>query len=106
MQAIKILYCDRLKKKMFLRKDELEEMLKVEVNIMRMLDHPNIIKFYEALYSEEYERLYLILEFCEKGSLLGFIRSKEAEVDSWPLDARRICFDMAKAMNYCKLVVD
>lgn len=70
---------------------------------MRTLDHPNIIKLYEALYNEEYERLYLILEYCEKGSLLGFIKSKEAEVDTWPsCQARKICHDMASAVYYRK----
>jgi serine/threonine protein kinase len=38
----------------------------VEANLLKSLEHPNIVKCYET-YQEE-DHLGLIMEFCEKGN--------------------------------------
>lgn len=43
-----------------------------EINLLKRLDHPNIIKIYEAYM---YENVYCIItEYCEGGSLLKNIQ--------------------------------
>ena len=42
-----------------------------EVNILKKIDHPNIMKLYE-FYSNK-STYYLILEFCEGGNLYEFV---------------------------------
>ncbi len=55
-----------------------------EIEIMKMLEHPNVIKVYEIF--EEESMLYLVLELCEGGDLFDFI--KKTSVESG-LDRRR-----------------
>lgn len=40
-----------------------------EINILRKLDHPNIMKIFE--FYEDDENFYLISEYCDQGDLLG-----------------------------------
>lgn len=45
-----------------------------EVNIMKTLDHPNVIKLYETF--EDFRNVYLVMELCEGGELFDKIISK------------------------------
>jgi len=47
------------------------EAVKREVNFMRMLDHPNILKMYDTL--EDTKKLYLVLEIANGGDLFDKI---------------------------------
>jgi len=47
------------------------EHLREEMDIMRLLDHPNIVRFYECFEDKRY--IYMILELCEGGELLDRI---------------------------------
>ena len=49
-------------------------MLKRELDILRMVDHPNLIKLYETYEDEKY--LHLVMELCTGGDLFeNFLRS-------------------------------
>ena len=39
----------------------------METNILRELDHPNVIKMYETF--EDSDNVYLVMELCEGGEL-------------------------------------
>lgn len=41
-----------------------------EIAIMKKLDHPNVIRLHEVLYGDEKNKLYLVLDFAEKGQLI------------------------------------
>jgi carbon catabolite-derepressing protein kinase len=43
--------------------------LQRELSVLGKLSHPHILKFHEALISEQSEQVYLILEYCRGGSL-------------------------------------
>ena len=43
------------------------EELKNEIDILRSLDHPNIVKAYEVFYGRR--QIYLVLELCDGGDL-------------------------------------
>ncbi|KZT28795.1 hypothetical protein NEOLEDRAFT_1129017 [Neolentinus lepideus HHB14362 ss-1] len=47
-------------------KGELGEIMS-EIDLLKNLDHPNIVKY--KGFKKEHEHLYIILEFCENGSL-------------------------------------
>ncbi len=59
-----------------IRADQLDS-LRDEVNIMKMLDHPNVIKLYETF--EEENKLHLVLELCDGGDLFEFIMKTSIE---------------------------
>ena len=48
-----------------------------EIAILKKCHHRNIIKLYEILHNEEKEKLYLILEFCPKGTLMIYDEDNE-----------------------------
>ncbi|KAJ0110798.1 hypothetical protein Patl1_00703 [Pistacia atlantica] len=47
-----------------------ENLLK-EISILSTINHPNIIRFFEAI--ETKERIYLVLEYCDGGDLAAYI---------------------------------
>lgn len=67
-----------------------------EVEVMKMLDHPNIIKLYEVIESER--RIYLVIEFAQNGELFEYLvkcgRFKEK-------DARLKFRQIISAVQYC-----
>ncbi|KAL1206273.1 Serine/threonine-protein kinase ATG1a [Cardamine amara subsp. amara] len=42
-----------------------------EISILSTIDHPNIIRFYEAIQTGD--RIFLVLEYCSGGDLAGYI---------------------------------
>lgn len=64
--AVKIIEKARLKSRMYVLLRELE--------ILRSLDHPNIIKFYEVYQDEMF--FYICMEYCSGGELLDRITKK------------------------------
>ena len=65
--------------------------LRDEVSIMKMLDHPNVVKLYETF--EEENSLHLVLELCDGGDLFEFIMgtSIESGQKTWTDGSVRPC---------------
>ena len=51
-----------------------EEIMR-EINILKNLDHPNVMKIYEFL--EDEKNYYLIQEFCDEGDLESVLDKKK-----------------------------
>lgn len=67
-----------------------------EVELLMNLQHPNIINMYE--YWCEENNLYVILEYCSKGSLKDYIKA------NGPLNPqllRQACREIASAVEFC-----
>ena len=71
-----------------------EEILN-EINILKKIDHPNIVKILE-FYSNK-SKYYLILEFCEGGNLYEFLDENKLS----EFQVIYIMFQILSAMNYC-----
>ena len=70
--------------------------IKKEINILKNLDHPNIIKVYEFFKTEKY--IYIINELCTGGELFD----KIVEVKYFSEDvARNIMKQLFSAVEYC-----
>ncbi|XP_048501575.1 serine/threonine-protein kinase ATG1a isoform X2 [Beta vulgaris subsp. vulgaris] len=52
-------------------KKHFNENLRKEISILRNITHPNIIRLFEAIETEE--RIFLVLEYCEGGDLGAYI---------------------------------
>lgn len=51
-----------------------KSMLVSEVNILRELKHPNIVRYKDRIIDRESSTIYIIMEFCENGDLSSVIR--------------------------------
>lgn len=50
-------------------------LLKNQTEIMKQLDHPNIVKFIDVHYSDKH--CYIVMEYCEGGNLEKYISRKD-----------------------------
>ncbi|OHS96356.1 CAMK family protein kinase [Tritrichomonas foetus] len=73
--AIKI-----IKKQSFEKKPQLQAKVHREIALMRVLDHPHLLKLIEVCESQRH--LYIILEFAQHGELFDYLVSRR----SIPLD--------------------
>ena len=55
----------------FINEGRIKEVF-IERCILASLDHPSIIKFYQSFKNQN--KLYLLVEFCPRGSLLEFLK--------------------------------
>jgi len=53
--------------------------LKNEINLMKSLNHPNIVKLYDVIFDNK--NLYLILEYCNGGDLSKYISKSKSKYD-------------------------
>ena len=119
IQAIKIINKNILerKKKGFGRDEEgnlvvntlLQDALK-EINILKEIRHENIIKLYEIINFEEAGKIYLVMEYASKGSIMDFndktgkfrinhnISNKNEYTEE---QIRRFINDIASGLEYC-----
>lgn len=94
-----------------------ENMLKNEIGIMKLLDHPHLIKLHEALEDENSKKVYLVMEYCSKGALLSedFWKAQD-KTENKVLDdvsfhnrslmyrqAKRYFIQIAEGLNYRRL---
>ena len=45
-----------------------------EVNILRELHHPNIVKYYDRIIDKKQTKIYIVMEYCQGGDLSQLIR--------------------------------
>ena len=72
------------------------ESFQAEINILRKLDHPNILKLYE-IFSDE-KRYYLVTELCKGGELFDEIIAK---VHFTEKEAADLILQILQALAYC-----
>jgi calcium-dependent protein kinase len=72
--------------------------LRVEIDIMMRLDHPNILSLHEFFETEE--ELLLVLELCSGGELIDRLHDQEDRKFSEPV-AKRLIFTMLSAIEHC-----
>ena len=60
------------------KENELDEQeIRNEIDILKKLSHPNIVKIYEFFISENH--YYIITEYCKDGELFNYIKNKYSE---------------------------
>jgi len=63
----------KIMKKQEMKDDDLE-MARTEIEIMKISQHPNIIRLYDVFENMEY--IYIIMEYCAGGDLFGYIEKR------------------------------
>ncbi|NXJ42754.1 NEK2 kinase, partial [Ciconia maguari] len=61
-----------------------KQMLVSEVNLLRELRHPNIVRYYDRIIDKSSTTLYIVMEYCDGGDLASLIArcTKERHVKS------------------------
>ena len=54
--------------------DKEKQMLCDEVNILRGLNHPNIVRFHDRIIDHWQRRIYIIQEYCDGGDLATYVK--------------------------------
>lgn len=88
--AIKI--CNRKK----LKKMEMGNKLRTEIDIVRMFAHPHIIRLYEVIDTPT--DIYTVMEFIPEGELFDYIVSRGRLDES---EARRMFQEIISGVEYC-----
>ena len=68
-----------IRKKFFADRDSIKKII-IEKEIMNSLDHRHILKLYRTFQTNS--RLFFVLEFAQRGNLLGLINSKAAFMET------------------------
>ncbi|NXN26106.1 TSSK1 kinase, partial [Nycticryphes semicollaris] len=102
---VKSAYCDRLKRNVAIKiidkrktpQDFLERFLPREIEALKRLQHPSIIKTYE-IFETSAGKVYIVMELGEKGDLLDYIKVTGAMKE----DIARTKFQqLASAIKHC-----
>lgn len=55
-----------------------------EVNILRELRHPNIVKYYDRIIDKTSQRIYILMEYCEGGDMATFLKKLRRDKETLP----------------------
>ena len=72
------------------------KMIKNEIAIMKLVDHPNIVKLFE--FFEDDENFFIITEYCSGGQLFEMIRQKRQFTEN---EAAQIMMQLLSAIAHC-----
>lgn len=56
-----------------------KQQLVAEVNILRELDHENIVKYYDRIIDRDAKKIYIVMEHCGGGDLAAIIASRRKD---------------------------
>jgi NIMA (never in mitosis gene a)-related kinase 2 len=52
-----------------------KQMLVSEVNILRELNHPNVVKYYDRVIDKNSAKIFIVMEYCEGGDISTLIKN-------------------------------
>ena len=56
-----------------------KQMLVSEVNILRELHHPNIVRYYDRIIDRDFSKIFIVMEYCEGGDIATMIRNSRKD---------------------------
>lgn len=59
--------------------DKEKKQLVSEVNILRELRHPNIVRYYERFVDKDRSLMFIVMEYCEKSDLASLLKRMRKE---------------------------
>ena len=72
------------------------ELLKREIEVLKVCQHPNIIKFYDVFENQDY--IYIVMEVLRGGDFFGYLRERNFKIKEER--ARVIAHQLATAIYY------
>lgn len=83
--------------------DKEKQLLVSEVNIMRKLRHPNVVRYYDHIVDNASADLYVITEFCANGDLGTLIQTYKLDqyVTQYILFVSLFLYHIIPSRVYC-----
>ena len=50
-------------------KKQLEKEMKLEMEIMKQIDHPNLVRLHEIIDDPQNKKIYLVMDYMDKGAI-------------------------------------
>ena len=85
LYAIKIIDKQNMKSSQLGKKQANYEDIKREIEIMKLLNHKNVLRLYEVMDDPKVNKLYLVIEHMQFGDLLSMIKDPNNEGKYKPL---------------------
>lgn len=89
-----------------------------EINILKTISHPNIIKLHEIITDSESGKIYLIMEYAQEGSIMqyndktclfkinqSYVVNKNKDLDYSEEEIRSFIKDIGAGLEYCIMYV-
>lgn len=79
-----------------------KELLVSEVNLLRKLDHPNIVKYISRYQDRQNTLIYIVMDYCASGDLARYVKQKKTQAKY--IDEERvwsIFIQLLLALDYC-----
>ena len=79
-----------------------KQQLVSEVNILRDLKHPNIVRYYDRIIDKQKAKIYIVMEYCEGGDMGQLIKKCKRTKDYIAEDVIwKIFMQISLALNEC-----
>lgn len=63
-----------------------KQQLVSEVNILRELHHPHIVRYYDRIIDKEQTKIFIVMEYCERGDMAQLIKKLKRDKEFVPED--------------------
>lgn len=82
--------------------DKEKNQLVQEVNILREMKHPNIVRYVDRIIEKDKTQICIVMEYCEKGDIGQLIKNQKRRVEYIPESLLwKIIGQIAGALEYC-----
>ena len=61
-----------------------KQQLVAEVNILRELRHPTIVRYYDRIIDKQNSKIFIVMEYCEGGDMGSVIKKCKKDRDYLP----------------------
>lgn len=96
--------------------ETLTQTIRSEIDLLQSMSHKHVVSLVEALEDSISGKIYLVMQYCERGALLSnhFWRMNEDSVLSSPgadnrclsvSETRRYIRQIASAIDYCRIIL-
>lgn len=79
-----------------------KQMIVSEVNILRELKHPHIVKYYDRIIDREQSKIYIVMEYCDGGDISTLIKNSKRHKEFIPEEIIwSILYQILAALSAC-----
>lgn len=102
---MKIIHKQRLQRKMQSKSKSLFSLIQDEMELLKTLDHPGIIKVFELIDDESHHKQFIIMEYAQNQSLAHYMNRKNfSDGPLRSVESLSVFFkQLVSALKYCHI---